>query len=90
LLIVDNNDKLVGIFSDGDFRRCVMRDDFSFDEAIEKYITKEPKVFDDTNILAIDALKIIEKYNIQVLVFVNKTNKINGLIHIHTLVKAGL
>ena len=62
LLIVDNNDKLVGIFSDGDFRRCVMRDNFSFDEAIEKYITKEPKVFDDTNILAIDALKIIEKY----------------------------
>jgi len=90
LLIVDDNDRLIGIFSDGDFRRCVMRDDFSFDNAIGKYITKEPKTFKDTNILAIDALKIIEQYNIQVLVFVDEVNKINGLIHIHTLVKAGL
>lgn len=89
LLVVDEDDKLIGIFSDGDFRRAVISDDFSIDDEICKYTKNNPKTFDDENLLAIDALKIIEKYNIQVLVYL-KDNTIEGLLHIHSLVKAGL
>ena len=90
LLVVDKNERLVGMLSDGDFRRMMMREDFSFEKPIETYMTTTPKTCTDTNILAIDALKIIEKYKIQVLIFVNQDNQILGTLHIHTLLKAGI
>ena len=89
-LIVTDNDKVVGIFSDGDLRRSLLKDDFNFNEKIEKYMTKEPFTITDIDILAVDALKLIENKRIQLLIAVDDEKKLVGAIHIHDLIEAGI
>jgi len=90
VVLVDEEQKVVGVFSDGDLRRAIMRHDFSLDDKVEKYATRNPKAIDDKNILASDALKIIENHKIQLLLVTNKNREIEGLIHIHDLIEAGI
>lgn len=71
VLLTDKNGKLVAILSDGDLRRALQRDDFDINDKALNYATKEPKIIDDDEMLASTALKIIEKYKIQLLVIVN-------------------
>lgn len=90
VLLTDKNDKLVAILSDGDLRRALQRDDFDINDKALNYATKEPKIIDDDEILASTALKIIEKYKIQLLVIVNDKKVPIGALHIHDLTNLGL
>ena len=89
VLIVDDG-KLVAILSDGDLRRAMMRDDFSLEANILEYASLSPKYIDDENLLASDALKIIEQNKVQLLVITDKQKNIKGVVHIHTLVEMGI
>ncbi len=89
-IIITEDEKVVGIFSDGDLRRSLLKENFDFNEAIEHYMTKEPFTIEDTNILAVDALKLIENRRIQLLIAVDKEKKLVGAIHIHDLIEAGI
>ncbi|RBQ28797.1 KpsF/GutQ family sugar-phosphate isomerase [Aliarcobacter vitoriensis] len=90
VIIVDENQKVIGILSDGDLRRALMKPNFSIDCNIEDIATMNPKTFDDENLLASDALQIIENYKIQLLVVTDKNKKLVGLLHIHDLIEAGI
>lgn len=90
VLIVDENNKLSSVLSDGDLRRALMSNDFSMDCKIEDISTKHPKTVKDKNILASDALRIIEEYKIQVLIVTDEESKIEGILHIHDLIEAGI
>lgn len=90
VLLTDKNDKLVAILSDGDLRRALQRDDFDINDKALNYATKEPKIIDDDEMLASTALKIIEKYKIQLLVIVNDKKVPIGTLHIHDLTNLGL
>ncbi len=90
VLIVDENGKLSSILSDGDLRRALMKENFSIDCLVEEISTKNPKTISDKNLLASDALKVIEDYKIQLLVVTNKEEKIVGVLHIHDLIQAGI
>ena len=90
VLIVDENNRLSSVLSDGDLRRALMTDDFSLDCEIETISTKNPKTVKDKNILASDALRIIEEYKIQVLIVTDEEGKIEGILHIHDLIEAGI
>lgn len=90
VLLTDKNGKLVAILSDGDLRRALQRDDFDINDKALNYATKEPKIIDDDEILASTALKIIEKYKIQLLVIVNDKKIPIGALHIHDLTNLGL
>lgn len=89
-IIVNDNNHLEGLLSDGDLRRNMMSDDFSLDTKVQDIATLNPKYIDDKNILASDALKIIEDNKIQLLIVLNKDKTIHGVLHIHTLVEAGI
>lgn len=89
-LIVDNNDRLVAIMSDGDIRRALMDSDFHLDNNVLKYATKNPKTLTDEFMLASDALAFIENLKIQLLVITSIDKKIKGILHIHTLVQKGI
>ncbi|BAF69180.1 KpsF/GutQ family sugar-phosphate isomerase [Nitratiruptor sp. SB155-2] len=89
VLIKNGEGKLVGVLSDGDLRRALMSQNFSLDTPAIEYATKSPKMIDDENMLASDALKLIEEYKIQMLVIV-KNGHIEGVLHIHDLVEAGI
>jgi len=89
-VIIVDNDKVVGLLSDGDLRRALMNDDFSLDCKVEEIATMNPKLLNNKNLLASDALKIIEDYKIQLLVVVDEYNKLIGVLHIHDLIEAGI
>lgn len=90
ILVVDEEQKLLGLLSDGDLRRALMREDFSMDALVMDYACKDPKTLNDSYTLASDALAIVESYKIQLLVVTDSTNKVQGVLHIHDLVEAGI
>jgi arabinose-5-phosphate isomerase len=90
VLITNKSNELVGLLSDGDLRRALLSDKFSMENRALEYACKNPKVLDNANLLASDALKIVEEYKIQLLVVTNKKGQIDGVLHIHDLVEAGI
>ncbi|WP_069637852.1 KpsF/GutQ family sugar-phosphate isomerase [Campylobacter pinnipediorum] len=89
VLIVDKNNTLVAVLSDGDLRRALMDENFDINAKAINYATKNPKVLDNEDMLAIDALALIEKFKIQLLIIL-KDNEIRGVLHIHDLTSLGL
>jgi arabinose-5-phosphate isomerase len=88
--IVLENNKVIGLLSDGDLRRFMLSNNFSLNCKVEDIMTKNPKSIKDKNILASDALKIIEDFKIQLLIVTNDNNKLIGVLHIHNLIEAGI
>jgi arabinose-5-phosphate isomerase len=88
--IVCDDNIVVGLLSDGDLRRAMLNKDFSLENKVEDIMTKNPKVIKNKNILASDALKIIEDFKIQLLIITNKNEELVGVLHIHSLIEAGI
>jgi len=89
-LIIANNGILQGVFSDGDLRRSMLKENFDFNAPIAEYMTKEPFVISNPSILAVDALKLIEERKIQLLIVVDEQNEVVGALHLHDLLEAGV
>jgi arabinose-5-phosphate isomerase len=86
ITLVKNRSKVVGIFTDGDLRRCLnQRVDINAtligDVMTKKFITIEDEA------LAIDAAKIMEKNKIFTLVVMKKDKSV-GIISMHDLIQA--
>jgi len=90
VLIVDDDKRLIALLSDGDLRRALMLDDFTLSHKALKYATKNPKSYKNSELLAIDALEIIENNKIQLLIITDEDRRIVGILHIHDLVEAGI
>ena len=89
--IVDNNNSLVGIISDGDLRRKTIEYKNILDKKIEDIMTKSPIFLNEEN-FAIEAVNIMTEHGkyIQVLPIVDNNKKIIGMIHIQDLFKANV
>ena len=90
VIINDENGKVFGLLSDGDLRRALMKDKFSLDCKVEEIATINPKVLKNKDLLASDALQIVENYKIQLLIVTDENNKLIGVLHIHDLIEAGI
>lgn len=90
VLIVDETDTFIAILSDGDLRRALMKEGFSLDRLAIEYASKNPKSYTNTELLASEALEIIENGRIQLLPITSDTGKIIGVLHIHDLINAGI
>ena len=90
VLITNNNGELVGLLSDGDLRRALLREDFSINNRALRYACRDPKIIHDATMLASDALHIVEEHKIQLLVVINENGVVEGVLHIHDLVEAGI
>ncbi|RRS32314.1 MAG: hypothetical protein P794_01555 [Epsilonproteobacteria bacterium (ex Lamellibrachia satsuma)] len=90
VLIVDESNKLTALLSDGDLRRALMKKGFSLDQLAIDYACKNPKSHHNTELLASEALEIIENDRIQLLPLTDDSGKILGVLHIHDLINAGI
>jgi len=90
VLIVDHKNRFTALLSDGDLRRALMTKDFNLDHPAILYATREPKSYQNTELLASEALAIIEQDRIQLLPITNETGEIIGVLHIHDLINAGI
>ncbi|MDQ1339596.1 MAG: arabinose-5-phosphate isomerase [Campylobacterota bacterium] len=84
------NDKVAAILSDGDLRRALLDKDFSLEKKAIDYATKNPKTESSKDLLASEALAIIESKKIQLLILTDSNGKLEGVLHIHALVEAGI
>jgi len=89
-LLVDKDNKLLGLISDGDIRRALLKEGFSLEEKISKYATMDPMTIKDENMLASDALVLIENKKIQLMVVTDNDNSVKGVLHIHKLIEEGI
>ncbi len=88
-LIVDADDKLTGLLTDGDIRRILLRyPDVSILDN-KTVMTKKPKTI-ASDAMAVKALALMEKYSITSLAVCDSENHPIGVIHIHDLLKAGV
>ena len=90
LLIVDDNANLIALLSDGDLRRALMKDDFSLNELAIHYANTTPTYYTNTELLASEALEIIEEGKIQLLPITTENRQLIGVLHIHDLINAGI
>ena len=90
--VIDEEDNLVGIITDGDIRRGLEKiGNEILNKTAEHLMSKNPKwVPSDT--LAISALELMEKHSITSL-FVFSDNKLkrpDGIVHIHDILRSGI
>ncbi len=90
VLVTDESDKLIALVSDGDIRRALLKENFSLEDNVLEYATLNPKTCEDEDMLASDALVLIEKKKIQLLVVTDKNKNVKGVLHIHTLIEKGI
>jgi arabinose-5-phosphate isomerase len=90
VLIINEKKELTALLSDGDLRRALMKEGFSMDEPAYTYATKAPTSYHNTELLASEALEIIENGRIQLLPITTEKKEIVGVLHIHDLVNAGI
>ncbi len=88
-LVVDDNDILVGIFTDGDLRRLAQKDENFFIRTTGEVMAKNPKTIHPDAILD-EALATMEKFSITAIPVVNDKNQPVGIIHLHDILKSKL
>ena len=88
-LIVNENNSLTGILTDGDIRRSLLKYKTVTDLKVKDAMTKSPKTVKKESYAA-GALHIMEKYSITALPIVDEKSQPVGIIHIHDLLKAGV
>jgi arabinose-5-phosphate isomerase len=86
--VVDNNDHLLGIITDGDLRRMLEKS-ISFDGLTAADIMTTTPQSIGADELAVDALDLMRKRSITQLVVVDH-KKYLGFIHLHDLIREGL
>lgn len=89
LAIVDKRGKLVGVFTDGDFRRRMSADNDLLTRPLAEVMTRNPICIRD-EALAAEALKIFNERNIDDLIVVNAKREPVGLVDSQDLPKLKL
>ncbi len=90
VIITDKDNKVIGLLSDGDLRRALMNENFTIDCTVESLASTNPKTLKNKDLLASDALQVIEDYKIQLLIVTDNEDKLIGVLHIHDLIEAGI
>lgn len=87
-LVVNREDILLGIITDGDIRRHLSNHKDIHQCRVRHVMTKDPKALSPRN-LASDALSVMEKNQITVLPIVNAVQKVKGILHLHDILGKG-
>ena len=86
--IVDPEQQLLGIFTDGDLRRALNNTDDCLNISIDQVMTRSPKQI-SANMLAAEALGIMEDSKITSLA-VTESGKLIGVLLMHDILRAGV
>ena len=89
--IVDENDLLKGILTDGDIRRKLLKVQkplaaLFIDDCIDHAILNPIVIYPDASLL--EAINMMELHQVWDLPIVNEQGKLIGLLHLHPAVKA--
>jgi len=85
---VIENEKIIGIITDGDIRRMLRNHDSFTHLSARDIMSAGPKTIDH-DAMAVDALDMLELYKITQLIAV-ENEKYAGVVHIHNLIREGI
>mgnify|MGYP003603342994 FL=1 len=88
--IVDENDTLLGIFTDGDLRRLIDKQQgFDVNLAVSEVMIQHPSTISQ-DARAVEALEKMNEKKINQFIVVDDANKVIGVISMHDLIQAGV
>jgi arabinose-5-phosphate isomerase len=82
--VVDDGGRLLGIVTDGDLRRHMVKGSNLLDRKAADVMTGQPIVI-KRDILAVEALRLLEERKITSLVVVSGEGVVEGVVHLHDL-----
>ena len=85
--VIENN-KVIGIITDGDIRRMLNKNETITGLMAKDIMTVNPKTIKSTD-MVVDALNILEDFSITQLVVVDN-GEYKGVIHLHDILKEGI
>jgi arabinose-5-phosphate isomerase len=87
--VIDSEQRLLGIFTDGDLRRTLAKNVDIHRDLIVNVMTRNCTVI-SPNLLAAEAMRIMEQKKINALIVVDDQRHAIGAINMHDLLRAGL
>ena len=87
--IVDESNRIIGIYTDGDLRRTLARNIDIQNTTISEVMTPQCALI-SANILAAEAMQIMEQKKINALIVVDEQNIAVGALNMHDLIRAGI
>jgi len=88
-IVVDNKDRIRGIITDGDLRRLIEAKKDISETVAREIMGKNPKTINPESMGA-KAVQVMEEHSITCLIVSENGRKIDGIIHLHDLLKAGV
>lgn len=88
-LVVDSSNTLFGIFTDGDLRRA-FEDGVDLKNISIGEIAHQNCISTQSDELAVNVVNLMQEKQITILPVVDAENKVEGIIHMHDLLKAGI
>lgn len=82
--VVDDGERLTGVFTDGDLRRLLTRTTDVLTLTAGQVMTRNPLTI-DRRLLAVEALKIMEARKVTSVVVVDGERHVEGVVHLHDL-----
>ncbi|KAB2926896.1 MAG: KpsF/GutQ family sugar-phosphate isomerase [Candidatus Contendobacter sp.] len=88
-VVVDEDQRVLGVFTDGDLRRVLDRQVDVHTARIAEVMTRDCKTI-APGTLAAEALQKMQQYKINALPVVNSAGKLTGVLNMHDLLRAGV
>lgn len=86
--VVDDDDRLLGLYTDGDLRRTLADPDIDVrGTRIVEVMTREPVTI-DADALAVEAARLMETRKINALLVIDDSRRVVGALNIHDLLRA--
>ncbi|HNE93986.1 MAG: KpsF/GutQ family sugar-phosphate isomerase [Chitinophagaceae bacterium] len=86
--VLDNNNHLKGIITDGDLRRMLEKNDQFLNLSAKDIVTTNPKTISPET-MAVQALEVFKTFDITHLI-VTENNQYLGILHLHDLLREGI
>ncbi|MBA3015147.1 MAG: KpsF/GutQ family sugar-phosphate isomerase [Proteobacteria bacterium] len=88
VLVVSHEKYILGILTDGDIRRLVVKSAAIFARPTGELMTPNPKTI-QADLLAADALSIMQRHEVTILPVVDHDQRLIGILHLHDLLGKG-
>lgn len=88
-IVMDDENRMSGIFTDGDLRRCVDKNQNINTLTTGEVMTRNPRTV-EPKVLAAEALRIMQTNKITALVVRDPSTGVKGVLHMHDLLRAGI
>ncbi|GAA5077859.1 KpsF/GutQ family sugar-phosphate isomerase [Lysobacter panacisoli] len=86
--VVDDDNRLLGLYTDGDLRRTLDDDRFDLrNTRIVEVMTRSPKTI-GSDAMAVEAAQLMEAHKISGLLVIDTTGRVVGALNIHDLLRA--